>query len=160
MVACVLGLAMTGCSESEPTGVVVPATKNPFESAVRLGDVVPLASGAAYLVSTSSVYYVVADKAVVVSGLPTGLRFIEVQPLADGTAILTSQLGGPPAMYWLRASKATVVSETSEQLSVGVTPNLREGFLFATNQRLRTALKTANDQATGHEIVNDSEDRH
>jgi hypothetical protein len=141
-----ISVVVASCSKSPPP-IVAKATKNSFEDSVRLGEVVPLASGGAYLVSMSNVYYISGEKAVAVSGLPAGLLFSEVEPLADGTAILKSQLSDPPNLYLLRASKAMVISETTEQLT-GQAISSNQGFLFATNQRLRRALKVASAQVS------------
>ncbi len=142
-------LAFASCSKAPPP-IVATAKESPFEDAVGLGEVVPLASGGAYLVSMSNVYYVFGEKAVAVSGLAAGRFFYEVEPLADGTAILKSRFGNPPTLYLLRGSKAFAISETTEQLT-GPVISSNQGFLFATNQRLRRALKVAGIQATGAE---------
>ncbi len=142
-----MSLTVASCSKSRPP-IVATAVENPYQEVVRNGEVTPLASGGAYLFSTSNIYYVLGEKAVAVSGLPAGLLFVEVEPLADGTAILKSQLSNPPTLYLLRASKAIVISETTEQLT-GQAISSNAGFLFVTNQRLRRSLKVANTQAIG-----------
>jgi len=153
-----MSVAVASCSKSpSPSPVERAATSNPLEDAIRLGEVVPIASGGAYLVSMSSVYYVSGEKVVAVSGLPKGLLLSEVEPLADGTAILKSQFGNPPALYLLRASKATVILETTEQLT-GQSVSSNDGFLFASNQRLRRALKVTGTQATKVEPDSDAND--
>ena len=144
-VALLLGAALTACGDSSPKKARA-ATTDPFQKAIQLGELVPVAGGGAYLVAASGVYYVSADKAVLVSGLPARLLLAEVHPLADGTAILHEQIGDPPMLYLLRGPNATAITQTAERLSVPAAPPSREGYLFAMNQQLRSALKRSAQQ--------------
>lgn len=144
-VALLLGVTLTACGDSSPKKARAAKT-DPFQKAIQLGELVPVAGGGAYLVAVSGVYYVSADKAVLVSGLPTRLLLTEVHPLADGTAILHEQIGDPPMLYLLRGSNATAITQTAERLSAPTAPTSNEGYLFAANQKLRSALKRSAQQ--------------
>lgn len=143
LIMLMLGAVLTACDRQSPNPSVTKQT--PFQEASALGDVVPLASGGAYLVSANGIFYVRDEKAAAVSGLPRGLLFPELYPLADGSAILRDIRG--TQLYLLRGVKATSIVEMP-----GFDPKLSaaapfEGFLFAENQRLRNEIKQLNDQS-------------
>ena len=138
-----LGLALNACSDSSPPQTVQTTKIDPFQKAIKFGELVTVAGGGAYLVSASGIYYVFGERAVLVSGLPPRLPLAEVHPLADGAAILHTQIGDAPALYLLRGSAATAITQTQEHVSAPAVSNLHEGYLFAINQQLRAALKNS-----------------
>ena len=151
-----LGLVLNACSESSAPQTVQPTKIDPFQKAIKSGELVTIADGGAYLVAVSGVYYVQGERAVLVSGLPLRLPLAEVHPLADGTAILHAQIGDPPALYLLRGSAAVAITQTQEHVSAPTVSNLREGYLFATNQKLRAALKSFEEQQSSPEVEHES----
>ena len=146
-----IGLVLNACNESPPQQAVQSTKLDPFQKAIKSGELVTIAGGGAYLVASSGVYYVQGERAVLVTGLPLRLPFAEVHPLADGTAILHAQEGNTPALYLLRGSAAVAITQTREHVSAPTVPNLREGYLFAINQKLHAALKSSAEQQLGAE---------
>ena len=119
---------------------------NPFSKSIQTGELVPLSDGGAYLASSSSVFYVSGERATPVSGLPEKLILPEVHALADGHAILQMQFSSTPSLFLLRGATATPISEGEQRGAADLHSDLQLGFLFATNQRLRTALNACTQQ--------------
>lgn len=119
----------------------VPET--PFQEAIGMGEVYPLANGSAYLTSLfGPVFYFENGVVEKVQGLPPDADG-ELTALADGTALLALQAtNNPSALYWLQGTRATIVSEGSVDRQTALQVN-REGFLFAENQRLKRRLAEA-----------------
>lgn len=136
----------TACRQSEKK-LEPKAARTALEETAEYGDLIPLAEGGAYLVSSRAVFYIAGAKVTPVAGLPTDLLLVEVVPLADGTAILRQPMSDPPRLYVLSGATAAVVSETVDQPPTPRASANKAGFLFAENQRLRAAIDDTEDRS-------------
>lgn len=138
LVAGVFVIASVGCQEQQSPEPVV-SQPDPFEEAMMLGEVYPMANGTAYLASFRGLFHVAGATAEPVTGLPIE-GFGELTALADGSALYVLSFGDPPKMFWIRGSTAipVVEGEGTTDTSRAAMP---EGFFFAEIQRLRRRVE-------------------
>lgn len=132
-------LAAVGCQEKE--AYKPPAAKpTPFEEALMLGEIYPMADGTAYLASLrGALFYVNGDTAEMVTGVPTE-SFGELTALADGTALYLLSFDDSPKLFRLRGATASPVVEGDSKAETQPSA-MPEGFFFAENQRLKKELE-------------------
>ena len=135
----VLATVMT-CRDAKPKAASAPKrTLTPWQDALATGGVTPLADGSAYLVGYEGLYFISQGVSSRVTGLPAG-TFTGVVPLADGSALVSDQLADAPALYWLRGSEATLVSE-GEAKRPSAVPASAGAFHFVHAQLAESRLR-------------------
>lgn len=138
LVAGVLVIALIGCQEQQSPEPVA-SQLDPFEEALMLGEIYPMANGTAYLVSFGELFHIAGATAEPVTGLPSE-GFGELTALADGSALYVVSFGDPSRMFRIRGSIAipVVEGEGTTDTSLAAMP---EGFFFAEVQRLRKRVE-------------------